>query len=100
MTNGYIRIVNNHVVKLNTGRLIILSYPTERVEEKTIPELHDIGFVYASHFLYFTMKLSLPQVLFMNPTLRLFFKAKSKAKREIRSAFARVETFKLSTTPG
>ena len=32
--------------------------------------------------------------------LRLFFKAKSKAKREIRSALALVETFKLSTTPG
>lgn len=32
--------------------------------------------------------------------LRLFFNAKSKANRLIRSAFARVETLRLSTTPG
>lgn len=45
---------------------------------------------------YYTVSARASRIL----TLRLFLSAKSNAKRQMRSALARVETFKLSTTPG
>ena len=45
------RIVDNHVVVLDAGALVVLSYATEGVEEETVTKLHDIGLVDTSHFL-------------------------------------------------
>ena len=51
-SNKHVRIVNNHVIVLNTGRLVLLSNTTESVEEETVTKLHDVGLVDASDFLW------------------------------------------------
>ena len=52
------RVVDNHVVVLDAGALVVLSYATEGVEEETVTELHDVRLVNAGDFLYATGRLS------------------------------------------
>ena len=46
-----IRVVNDHVVVFDTGRLVFLRYPTEGVKEETVTEFHDVRLVHARDFL-------------------------------------------------
>lgn len=97
-----IRVIDDHVVKCDSGRTVVFRDSAEGVEEETIAKFHDVSLVYTCHFLHINMIINVCN----NRTeegklaLRLFFNAKSNANREMRSALARVETFKLSTTPG
>ena len=52
------RVVDNHVVVLDAGALVVLSYATEGVEEETVTELHDVRLVNAGDFLYASGRLS------------------------------------------
>ena len=47
-----IRVVNNHVVVLNSSTLVFLCDLAEGIEEKTIAKLHDVRLVNARDFLY------------------------------------------------
>lgn len=47
-----IRVVNNHVVVLDSGALVLLSNTAESIQEEAIAELHDVGLVHARDFLY------------------------------------------------
>ena len=49
-----VRIVDNHVVILDSSRLVLVCHLAGRFEEKTISELHDISFVNACNFLQAT----------------------------------------------
>jgi len=44
-------VVDDRVAKFDAGALVFLGNLAEGVEEKTITELHDVGFVHASDFL-------------------------------------------------
>lgn len=100
---GNTRVVDDHVVSDNACCLVILRDPPERVEEKAITELHDIGLVYTCDFLIYRRTAISHEGgddergphAFLS-----FLRAKSKANLEMRSALARVMTFMLSTTPG
>lgn len=98
---GDTRVVDNHVVRLDTCRFVFFCHFTEGVQEKPVAQLHDISLVDASDFLGI-----MPGYVrewygrSWKHTLRSFLRAKSKAKREMRSALAFVITFRLSTTPG
>lgn len=98
----YLRVIDDHVVVGDSRRLILFSDLSESVEEQAVSELHDVRLVDTGNFLEVKTQVS-SVVLTGLPKLRaflLFLRAKSKAKREIRSALARVETLRLSTTPG
>ncbi len=47
----YLRVVDNHVVVLDSSALVLFCDPTEGVEEETVTKLHDVGLVDASNFL-------------------------------------------------
>jgi hypothetical protein len=93
-------IVHDHIVELDARWPVFLRNTTESVEEKAITELHDVCLVDARHFLNDVSTNVLTVMSLELRTLRPFLRAKSKAKREMRSALARVDTFKDSTTPG
>jgi hypothetical protein len=120
-------VVDDHRVELDTSVTVFLfSDSLAGVEEKTVSELHDVGFVNTGDFLFVSGWMSLlssandhfagehnypsPQglnkgkfkVRYLEPsrTFLLFLIAKSNANLAIRSALTLVETFKLSTTPG
>lgn len=50
-SSGCLRVIDNHVVVLNSSALVFLCDPAEGVEEETVTELHDVGLVDASNFL-------------------------------------------------
>lgn len=45
------RVVDDHIVVLDAGALVVLRDATEGVEEETVTELHDVGLVHARNFL-------------------------------------------------
>lgn len=45
------RIINDHIVELNTRRFVFLSDLAECVEEEPITKFHDVGLVHTCHFL-------------------------------------------------
>ena len=44
-------VVDDHVIRLDAGTLVLFRDATERVEEQTIPELHDVRLVHTGHLL-------------------------------------------------
>lgn len=97
------RVVDNHVVENYVRALVFLCHSTESIQEQAIAKLHDIGLVYACNFLHENDQ-PLNARTYTHPTIIRtflpFLNAKSKANLAMRSAFALVDTFKLSTTPG
>lgn len=98
-----VRVVNDHVVALNPRRLVFFRNSPERIEIEPVSQLHDVGLMNHSHFLRQYSPVSRVDCAPRDGgigTLRPFLSAKSNANRMIRSALNRVDTFKLSTTPG
>ena len=46
-----LRVVDNHVIESETGRLVLLRDLSESVQEETVTELHDVSFVNTGNFL-------------------------------------------------
>lgn len=77
---GCLRVVDNHVVKDEARGLVLLRNFSERVQEETITQFHDVGLVNTSDFLQRSQRVE--RLMYENiGTLRLFFRAKSNAKR-------------------
>ena len=51
------RVVHNHLVKLDAGRLVLLGDLGARSEEESVSELHDVGLVDTRHFLQTARKV-------------------------------------------
>ena len=49
--SGIVRVINDHVVELDSSGLVLFRDTAEGVQEQTITKLHDVGLVYASDFL-------------------------------------------------
>lgn len=96
------RVVDDHGVECDTRALVLLCDGLARVQEETVTELHDVGLVDTGDLLLARRNRSayIPTPPRPERTFRPFFNAKSNANLAIRSALARVLTFKFSTTPG
>ena len=81
-----LRVIDDHVVVFDSGRLVLFSNLTEGVEEQTITEFHDVGFVNTSDFLHGEALEIERLIVRADHTFLPFFKAKSNAKRTILSA--------------
>lgn len=46
-----LRVVNNHVIKLDAGGPVLLRHATEGVEEKAVTKLHDVRLMNTGDFL-------------------------------------------------
>ena len=49
--SGIVRVINDHVVELDSSGLVLFRDTAEGVQEQAITKLHDVGLVYASDFL-------------------------------------------------
>ena len=56
----HVRIIDNHVIVINAGTLVLLCDLAEGVEEETVAQLHDIGLVNARDFLCTKMTTGRP----------------------------------------
>jgi hypothetical protein len=50
--SGNVRVIDDHIIESNSRGLVLLSNATECVKEQAVTELHNVGFVDASNFLF------------------------------------------------
>lgn len=99
-------IVNNHVVEFDSRSLVFLRDILASFQKETITKfptyvIHNVRHMFLLQKKGAGSRIYMILALWIHVTrLRLFLKAKSKAKRAIRSVFARVTIFNDSTTPG